>query len=76
MKKINVEIKCKQVVEYNQLVEMNEDDFYALQELNGDDINEDRDFVEYRIVEKYIDHSDICSSENQYLSVEVFKEQD
>lgn len=68
---MKVNIKCKQVVEYDQTVEMSEEDFEALSDIFGDDVSERYDLSLYYILEGCIDPADICSADMEYLSVEV-----
>ena len=69
---MQVNIKCKQVVEYNQTVEMTEEDFEALSDFRfGDDVMERRNPVEFNIVRDHLDLTDITDSDDEFLSVEI-----
>jgi hypothetical protein len=70
-KKINVTIKAKQVIEYYQQVEMNEEDFLVLKELAYDDVSETSE--EYALLERYINPTDVFGNVGEYTDVEVFK---
>ena len=73
MGKIKVKIKAKQVIEYNQDVEMEVEDFEKVKHLEMDHVGEwhkaDRDA--YSVLEGYIDCSNIFDCESEYTDVTV-----
>ena len=72
-KLIKVRITAEQVIQYNQEVEMTQEDYDTLYNLNDADVSEMRHTSTYRIVESHIDNCDIFSAENEFLNVEVNK---
>jgi hypothetical protein len=72
-KLIKVTITAEQVVQYNQEVEMTQEDYDTLYNLNDEDVSEMRQTYIYRIVESHIDNCDIFSAENEFLNVQVNK---
>lgn len=72
MKKIKVNIKCSEVVQYDQIVEMSEEDFKRLQEAEYDDIAWNN--PEYALIEKYIDRNEVFGNEGEWKYFQVIKE--
>ncbi|WP_452218924.1 hypothetical protein [Lacinutrix undariae] len=72
-KLIKVRITAEQVIQYNQDIEMTQEDYDTLYNLNDADVSEMRQTATYRIVESTIDTSDIFSAENEFLNVNVQK---
>lgn len=72
-KLIKVRITAEQVVQYNQDIEMTQEDYDTLYNLNDTDVSEMRQTSTYRIVESSIDVCDVFSAENEFLNVNVQK---
>ena len=72
-KLIKVRITAEQVVQYNQDIEMTQEDYDTLLNLNDADVSEMRQNSTYRLVESSIDVCDVFSSENEFLNVNVQK---
>lgn len=75
MATINVNIKAKQVVNYNQNIEVQIEDFEKIKNLNYDDVREWREDEKevYNILKKYINNADVFDIENEFMSVSVTK---
>jgi len=69
MTKVKVEIRCKETVHYNQIVEMDKADYEKLKDLSGDDVSEPSE--EFNLIRDYIDPRDVFDSNNEFESVEV-----
>jgi len=70
---MKVTVKAKQVIEYNQDVEMTEEDFVNLKDIRMDDISIDSDPQLYFMLERYIDPSVIFCSDEEFKEVSVEK---
>ena len=68
-----VQIKCKQVVEYDQTVTLTDADYELVKDLDMDDVSEmDSDTKKmYRVIDKYINKSDVIDVEPEYTDVQV-----
>lgn len=62
-----VTIRCKQVVEYSTTLEVSDEDYERLKELDGDDVR-GKDF---HFVEQFIDSRDILDADFEYTDLEV-----
>jgi hypothetical protein len=73
MATIKVNIKAKQVIEYNQEVEMEKEDFEKVKHLDMDDVGEwhKADKEAYSVLEGYINFADIFDSEREFTDVTV-----
>lgn len=73
-KKVFVTIKCKQVVHFEQQVEMSKEDFEKIQDINLDDVHEIRDKEQYLIIEQYLNPMDVLSVDDEFLDVQITRE--
>lgn len=64
-------IKCKQIVEYNQQHIVTDEEYELLKDLDYQDIDEDDDRKIYRIVDGYLDGTDIYDWEHEYKDVTI-----
>jgi len=72
MNKIEVTIRCRQVVCYDQVVEMDLEDYEKIKNLDGsEDIDSLHNEEEFLVLEQYLDLSDIVDSDQEFLEVEV-----
>ena len=73
MATIKVNIKAKQVFEFNQDVEMEIEDYEKVKHLDCDDIGawHKSDQEAYSIIENYINPNDVFSAEQEYTDVSV-----
>lgn len=65
---MKVNIKCRQVVTYNQDVEMSQDDFEKFEDSDIDVTGKD-----FYLLQGYIDSSDVFDAEDEYTDVEVIE---
>lgn len=70
-KKIQVEITASQKVTYKQIINVSEEDWLVLQDLEMDDISDsDPETSEhYKLLEKYIDFRDVFYAESEFENV-------
>jgi len=67
---MKVEIKCSQVVYYNQVVEMSKEDYQTLKDTDSDIMDTDPEFF---LLEKYLDFSDVFDRNNELSDIDVFE---
>lgn len=72
-KLIKVRITAEQLVQYNQDIEMTQEDYDTLKNLKYADVSEMRHNSTYGLVEYHINTADVFSVENEFLNVEVNK---
>lgn len=70
---MQVNISCKQIVEYSQAIEMSKHDFERLKDFDMDDINYDDYPEEFNLLQKYIDFTDVYDSEQTFKDVKLLK---
>lgn len=75
-KKVSVTIKCKQVMHFEQSVEMSESDYEKIKLLDYDDLHEIRNKDQYSIIEGYLNFMDILCSDDELLDVQITKDED
>ena len=74
---IKVNIKVKEVVYYNQEIEMTKKDYEALRGVDGTDVPEE--CLEFDLIDSYIDKHDVYDNDNdndndnEWLSFEIDK---
>lgn len=72
MKKlIKVTIKAEQTVYYNQEIEMSQEDFNKLYNLEDNDVCEIFQNSNYRLVETHVNTSEVFDTDNEFKNVEV-----
>ncbi len=67
---MKVNIKCKQTVEYDQIVEMTKKDFDLLN-VAPFEVSRFHEQKEYDLVESYIDPRDVIDVGDEYTDLEV-----
>lgn len=67
---MRVNIKCTQEVTYDQEVEMSEEDFAALSDIDYD-VYESSDSKAFEILSSYINFHDVCYAGDCFESVEI-----
>lgn len=71
---MQVNIKCKQVIHYDQIVEMTKEHYEQLKDLDMEDIS-DREYEdEYYLLQRYINTRDVIGFDDEYKDVQVIKE--
>lgn len=78
MPTIKVEITASKEVTYKQIVEMQTEDYELVKDLSGDDLIEWvhkngklTHNMEYRVVEKYIDNSEVFDARDEFTNVSI-----
>ena len=73
MSKVKVTIEAKQVIHFNQEVEMDIEDFEKVKHLEMDDVGDWRkeDREAYDVLESYINFSDVFDSNHEFTDVYV-----
>ncbi len=68
-------IKCKQVCEYSQQHTVTDEEYELLKNMYSDEVTEfetyDGERKLYRILERYIDNSDILDTAHEFASVRI-----
>jgi hypothetical protein len=75
-KKVSVTIKCKQVMHFEQSVEMDESDYEKIKDLNFEDVQERREREQYSVIEGYLNFMDVLESDDEFLDVQITKYED
>jgi hypothetical protein len=75
-KKVSVTIKCKQVMHFEQSVEMSESDYEKIKDLDFEDVHEIREREQYSVIEGYLNFMDILESDDEFLDVQITKDED
>mgnify|MGYP001388154419 CR=1 FL=1 len=70
-KRITVTIDCKQTIHFKQDVELHEEEYEKLKELNYDDVTERHNKEQYNIIESYIDYNSFAGSDYEFKDVSV-----
>ena len=73
-KKVSVTIKCKQVMHFEQQVEMSQEDFDKVKDIDFDDVHEIRNREQYSVIEGYLNFMDILESDDEFLDVQITKD--
>jgi len=71
MSKVKVRIKAKQIISHSKTIEMDQDDFEKIKDLDYDDIST-LDWEKYEVLERHVDHSE-GALEDEYQEVIVTK---
>ena len=69
---MQVSIKCKQVVEYNQIVEMSEEDYEVLSNC-GYEVSLRYNPKDFELLDKYINFDDVIDATDEFTDVEIYK---
>ncbi len=72
--KVLVTIKCKQVMHFEQQVEMSQEDFDKVKDIDFDDVHEIRNREQYSVIEGYLNFMDILESDDEFLDVQITKD--
>lgn len=72
-KTVSVTIKCKQVMHFEQSVEMSESDYEKIKDLNFEDVHI-REREQYSVIEGYLNFMDILESDDEFLDVQITKD--
>lgn len=72
-KKIKVRIRAKQVVEYDQEVEMSKPEYDTLMDADDTDISRRENSKAFSILESYITMTEILDAEDEFTDVEIIK---
>lgn len=75
-KKVTVTIKCKQVMHFEQQVEMSQEDYEKVKDLDYEDVHEIREREQYSVLEGYLNFNDILESDDEFLDVQITKDED
>lgn len=73
---MRVTIKCKQVMHFDQEVEMTKEEFEKLMNCDDNDIMQRNHPQEYSILEGYINFSNVFDSDSEFTDVEVSRVKD
>lgn len=71
--KVKVTIKCKQVMHYDQQIEISKEDFDKIKDIDFGDVHLIRDRIQYSIIEGLINYMDILKSDDEFLDVQVIE---
>ena len=75
-KKLSVTIKCKQVMHFEQSVKMSESDYEKIKDLDFEDVHEIREREQYSVIAEYLNFMDILESDDEFLDVQITKDED
>lgn len=71
---IKVRIQCKQMMHFDQEVEMSESDYEKIKDFDMDSIDEHGSMrQEYSIIEGHIDFRDVFDSDSQFEDITITK---
>jgi rRNA maturation protein Rpf1 len=73
-RKVVVTIKCKQVMHFEQQVEMSQEDFDKVKDIDFNDVHEIRNRDQYSVIEGYLNFMDILQSDDEFLDVQITKD--
>lgn len=73
-KKVTVWLRCKQVVHYDQQVELTQEEYDLLSNINDSTVSKHHNTEEYNIIQDNIDNQNVLDTDWEFTDVELYNE--